>query len=353
VKVLVTDGANRVALAVVRALGRAGHEVRVTETPRRAVPRPASFDSRHVRRAIVAEDPRAAAEDADVIVPVSSNTVLAMAGLPRTALPDARTLRRANSRDLLLPLARSLGLDVPRTWVPRDAAELKRAADEVGFPAVVKFRTDEGLFLDPADRYAIVRDRDELMLAYGRLGATQERPLIQEFVEGEGRGWSALYDRGRLVAQLSHRRLREYPVTGGPSTACESVRDPAMEAAGRALLEALEWHGVAMVEFKRSGGRVVLMEINPRFWGSLPLGLACGINFPDLLVRVAAGQAPNAAGGYPAGRRVRFFFHDLAAAVRRPGYWKGFLRDLGCRDGILSLEDPRASLRYVANLIHP
>lgn len=350
-KVLVTDAANRVALAVARALGRAGHDVIATEVPERAVPRPAAFDSRHVRRGVVAADPRALAAEADVAIPVATNTVLAMAGTPNAPLPPLETLRRANDRERLLPLAASLGVAVPRTWCPADDAALKRAAGEVSFPAVVKFRSDEGLYLPPVDRYRVARDRDELMLAYGRLSAAQARPLIQEHVAGEGCGWSALYDHGRLVAQIGHRRLREFPVSGGPSTACESFHHPAMEAAGCALLEALEWHGVAMVEFKRTGDRFVLMEINPRFWGTLPLALACGVNFPDLLVRTAAGQAPRAARPVPSGRRMRFLFHDLAAVARRPGWLTGFVRDLASPDGVLSFEDPRASLRYLANLV--
>ena len=47
-KVLVTDAANRVALAVVRALGRAGVEVHAVEQERFAARTPAAFVSRHV-----------------------------------------------------------------------------------------------------------------------------------------------------------------------------------------------------------------------------------------------------------------------------------------------------------------
>ena len=44
-----------------------------------------------------------------------------------------------------------------------------------------------------------------------------------------------------------------------------------------------------MVEFKldEQTQEVKLMEINPKFWGSLELGLAAGVNFGELLVRTA------------------------------------------------------------------
>ena len=63
-------------------------------------------------------------------------------------------------------------------------------------------------------------------------------------------------------------------------------------ASGKELLDALNWHGVAMVEFKREErtGHLYLMEINPKFWGSLDLALASGVNFPVLDVCMALGE---------------------------------------------------------------
>lgn len=66
-----------------------------------------------------------------------------------------------------------------------------------------------------------------------------------------------------------HKRMREYPITGGSSTAAESMYDPELRDLGLTLLKALDWHGVAMVEFKKDSrdGKYKLMEINPKFWG--------------------------------------------------------------------------------------
>ena len=82
-KVLVTDGANRVALAVVRALGRAGAEVAVVEQERFALKTPAAFRSRFASKGDVlpslGEDGEflsALAEKAagyDIVLPVSTN----------------------------------------------------------------------------------------------------------------------------------------------------------------------------------------------------------------------------------------------------------------------------------------
>jgi len=57
------------------------------------------------------------------------------------------------------------------------------------------------------------------------------------------------------------------------------------------LLDALQWHGVAMVEFRydERDKDYKLLEINPKFWGSLDLALAAGVDFPSYLCQMARG----------------------------------------------------------------
>lgn len=84
-----------------------------------------------------------------------------------------------------------------------------------------------------------------------------------------------------------HQRLREYPITGGASTAAKTVYHEEAFMHGKKLLDALKWNGPAMVEFKYDPqtNKLALMEINPKFWGSTELGLAAGVNFGELLVK--------------------------------------------------------------------
>jgi len=91
---------------------------------------------------------------------------------------------------------------------------------------------------------------------------------------------------------FAHRRIIEKPPWGGVSALCESIPPPPDEL-GHALglLESLNWHGPAMVEFKRNAdGVAILMEINPRFWGSLELAVRSGLDFPYFAWRLANGE---------------------------------------------------------------
>jgi predicted ATP-grasp superfamily ATP-dependent carboligase len=373
VKVLVTDGASRVALAVVRALGRAGIQVAVVEQERYAVKTPASFRSRYVSRHDVipslADDGaflEALAERAagyDIVLPVSTNVALTCAAqrekIPaRLPIPSLAILRRANDKSAALALARKAGVPVPVTYAPEDDEELDAVAARVRLPAVVKLRDDAGTALEPGQRYAICRSADEIRAAFRRLHVIKPFPLIQEKIEGPGYGVGVLAEQGRVLASFAHRRIREYPVTGGPSTVCVSVVDERLTGYAAALIRELEWSGVAMVEFKKDDD-YRLMEVNPRFWGSLPLATRAGVNFPELLCRRAMGEEIGDASRAVEGVLLRFLPLDAAAALsawrvpeRRWSYPFGFLRDLldfSVSDGIVDPTDLEASLLYLAN----
>jgi predicted ATP-grasp superfamily ATP-dependent carboligase len=373
VKVLVTDGANRVALAVVRALGRAGAEVAVVEQERFAQKPPAAFRSRFVSRHDVLPTlggdgafVEALAERArgyDVVLPVSTNVTLACAEarerIPaRLPVPPIGVLRKANDKSAALAMARKAGVPIPVTYAPEDEEELEEVLARLPMPAVVKLRDDAGTVLDPGQRYAIGRTPQEVRDAFRTLHAIKRFPLIQQKVVGPGFGVGILAEKGKLLASFAHRRVREYPITGGPSTVCVSVEDERLSGYAAALVRELDWTGVAMVEFKKDDD-YRLMEVNPRFWGSLPLALRAGVNFPHLLGRLAMGEAISEPPKVRAGVKLRFLPLDAAAALsalgdpeRRWAYTLGFLRDIldpGVVDGILDPGDLEASLQYLAN----
>ena len=117
-------------------------------------------------------------------------------------------------------------------------------------------------------------------------------PIIQEYVKGEGTGYYGIYNDGKRIAYFMHERIHEYPITGGASTLAKSVYNADLEETGNRVLEGMKWHGVAMVEFKRDSkaGSLKLMEINPKFWGSLELSYKAGINFPYLAYLLAMNK---------------------------------------------------------------
>jgi predicted ATP-grasp superfamily ATP-dependent carboligase len=125
-------------------------------------------------------------------------------------------------------------------------------------------------------------------------------PIVQEYVPGAAEhGFFALYDEGVSKATFQHRRIRSFKYWGGASVYRRSVAVPELRDDGMRILEELEWNGPAMVEFKLDirDGKMKLIEVNPRFWGSLSLAVHAGVNFPHLFYELATkGTVPSHTG---------------------------------------------------------
>ena len=108
---------------------------------------------------------------------------------------------------------------------------------------------------------------------------------------------------GHPRARFAHRRIHEVPHTGGVSSFRESVRLPDIEAHALSVLRRIGWNGVAMLEYRRDArtGDFRLLELNARFWGSLHLALAAGVDFPAAAPRRLA-RRPRARAELEAGR---------------------------------------------------
>lgn len=375
-RAVVTDASERVGLHVIRALGRAGIRVSAVEVEERAHDCP-GFRSRYVEETHIiaganqtaaqwADDLLAVGQEGDVLVPCCLNSLLrviehqeVLREKYRMLLPRQDALLQANDKWSLYQCARRLGVPTPQSWCPVDQAEAERLADRIHYPVIVKFRHDQGLFLGPSTRYAKIEHADEFVSAWCLFHEQQPRPIVQEFIAGEGYGYEALYSsEGQLVASFQHRRLVECPPKGGPSAVCESVCIDELDELGRRLLDGLVWRGVAMVEFRRCSetGEFYLLEINPRFWGSLPLSEAAGVNFPALYVMCARGQHVDTP-SYHEGvvmRMLPMYLRSMLTGMAGGGpnrWWIArnlrHLVDPRVREGLITLDDLPGSLGYV------
>jgi predicted ATP-grasp superfamily ATP-dependent carboligase len=337
-RILVTDGNSRSALAVVRSLGQRGHEVIVAA----AEPSSLAGSSRYAAAREVYPDPSvdtsafvpAIAEivrrrNIEVLIPTTEISTLLITGerdqLPpdcRLPFPAVAVVDRAADKSQVLALADSIGIPTPLTRVVHSAAEAKSLEGTLSFPVVAKparSRVRRGTgWLSTSVAYA--PDAAALHAHLAKLPPEAFPVLLQERIVGPGAGVFACCDQGRVVALFAHQRIREKPPSGGVSVLCESAPlDPVLADQATRLLAALGWHGPAMVEFKRDerDGRARLMEINGRFWGSLQLAVDAGVDFPLIAAEIAAGRSPATPPQYRVGVRSRWLAGDLDALLMR------------------------------------
>jgi predicted ATP-grasp superfamily ATP-dependent carboligase len=385
-RVLVTDAERPSALAMVRSLARRGYWVASASSDPTAPAWRSRASRARVRYPSPDLDPAGAVAaiiracqrlSIDLVIPVTDDIGLPLAGsgteMPaRLLVPRPDALEVVNDKADTLALARAEGIPVPDTIAVSTVGEAVARANEIGWPIVVKPRRSRLVGEQGVERYTVsyAADRTELAARVapleGRVGV-----LLQRYVQGIGVGVELLLEDGALVAAFQHRRLHEVPVTGGASSLRESVPlDPVLLEHAIRLLRPLSWTGLAMVEFKVGPDGPVLMEVNGRVWGSLPLAVRAGVDFPGLLVDTATGRAraPEAPDlRYRVGVRARnselellWIGSVLRGFRRRPdlpypdrreviGAAIGLL-DPRTHDDVLSLRDPGPGLAMVARL---
>jgi predicted ATP-grasp superfamily ATP-dependent carboligase len=233
---------------------------------------------------------------AAALLAIGESDLVALAGLPATIggcrilTPRAEPLRIVLDKSATLARAAALGIDTPPSWQPLEDEDFTARAAALSYPAVAKWA-------DPAEIAAALRahglefvkaeflrdpaDVARLLARYAPLGRW---PLIQSYCPGVGLGQMLFMADGVATLAFQHRRLHEWPPEGGVSTYCAAEpldRHRAQMERSIALLRAIDWQGPAMVEYRHdpATGRYWLMEINGRFWGSLPLARHCGAEF--------------------------------------------------------------------------
>lgn len=328
-----------IGLTVIRDLGREG--VPVIGIGRSATA--LGMSSRYLKRGIVrasnAEgliDQLVAlgAELGDACLFAISENDIALLNRHRDRLSSFRLLfadevRMASvlNKDRTYAAARQVGIRAPRTEGITALSQAEALIKELRFPVVLKWANPHEAWqhLSPfglkPEKLRYCQDGAELLAALRPFEQAGVFPLIQEYCAGYGLGQFVLMKEGVAHYTFQHRRVHEWPPEGGFSSACESLapdRHTALMQQSIALLRELGWEGMAMVEYRHDPltGESALMEINGRFWGSLPLAYHAGARFP-LLVYVLFGlQRSPAPVPYRSGVLCRYMIPETKRLLR-------------------------------------
>jgi predicted ATP-grasp superfamily ATP-dependent carboligase len=328
--VLVTQGWGRIAYNIVRSLGKKGLSVALGTDEFLGMGVFSRFTSKTFRHPCFVTQTQSFVSDVKesllryspkVYIP-SDQEVLAIAKCRdqfddvNTEIPISsfETLKQLHKKDELSRLAATVGIPIPETIVPTNHQQIIDFAEEYGDPIVIKRLSSSGargvFYVNRAE----LSEDPECPTQNIRFGEY----LVQRYVKGVGYGVSMLFNKGKLRAKFTHKRLREKSHTGGISTLRMSVANPRLEDYAESILRHVRFHGVAMVEFKYDEDRnqAWLIEINPRFWGSLALAIQSGVDFPYLLYRQATEGDIAPVLDYRKNVTVRWLMGDTAARIR-------------------------------------
>jgi carbamoyl-phosphate synthase large subunit len=219
--------------------------------------------------------------DIDVLVPTVDSELVPLA--------DARDELEAAGTSVLVAPTRALRLCLDK-WALMQVADgsvpIPRSAPldddfdpgDFELPVLVKPRVGSGSRgvrrVDSWDALGAVRDRSLLVQAH--LPGPEYSLDVLARADGEVR------------AVVPRERLR---IDSGIAITSRTVHDEELEAIGARAVETVGITGVANVQVMRdAAGAPRLIEINPRFPGTMPLTVASGVNMPRLALGELLGD---------------------------------------------------------------
>lgn len=328
---IVTNAKSRIAYNVVKSLGQKG----VTVISADFVPWSMSFYSRYSKGNFIYPSPFAKDNEkfidclienierykARVLIPVHEETFLVakyrerLAGLVGLVVPEYEQILLAHNKDRWEALARGLQVAVPETFDPLDVCKTPALAGELPYPLYIKPKQGGGGW-----GMTLVNSPGELLQHTCResyCNRSWDRFYLQRKIEGETHCVAMLFNKGGMRAKVAYKQLREYPLRNGQATLRISIESPRAEYDLQRFLEHIGWHGVCQADFivEKASGISYLIDLNPRFWGSLAQGIASGVDFPDLYYRIALDGDVAPVNGFKTGVMTRWVGGDLRAFV--------------------------------------
>jgi len=201
-------------------------------------------------------------------------------------------------------LFRERGLGSPDTWLADDLPA------DPGFPLLVKQRWGWG-------SRNIFRCADRAQLEFF-LGYADAAVMVQRACAGEEFSIDVLCDLDGRALNVIPRTMIESK--GGESIKGMTLSDPELIAFGQRAAESLGLVGPATLQCFAEPEGLLITDVNTRFGGAFPLPLAAGSRYPELVLRLAAGETiePHV-GRFTAGVVMTRFYDAVTLEPAPPG----------------------------------
>lgn len=241
----------------------------------------------------------------------------------RFVVPQAETVEQLADKIRFAALADRLALPVPRTrLLPLGRAIPDLHPDDLQFPLVVKPAHRDEVWESAEGTKAVrVDSLTDLATMADRHPRADSTFVLQQLVEGPEsaiESYHVYVDRaGEVVGEFTGRKLRTLPARYGYTTALTTTHNRDVLDLGRKVVQALDFTGVAKLDFKRSPtGQLFLLEINARFSLWHHVGARVGVNIPALVYAdLTGGLHAKPRGNEPRGTKSRTKMCDAATWV--------------------------------------
>jgi carbamoyl-phosphate synthase large subunit len=242
--------------------------------------------------------------DLDPVILAAAAPALEAVGA-RVFLPTLEVTQGCRDKWTCHVMLTELGLPSPPTWLPGTINP-----SELPYPVLVKPRLGFG-----GRNIYRAGDADELAFF---LRYTPAASVIQQQLPGREFSIDCLGDLDARPLGVIPRSMLQSK--GGEQIKGETLADPTLEALAAEAVERLGLRGPSTIQCFRENGAVLgIVDINTRFGGAFPLPQAAGGGYPELIIRMAAGERPEPRLGRHRAGVVLTRFLDQTLLRREPG----------------------------------
>lgn len=232
-----------------------------------------------------------------------------------------------NDKNKTMEFANNIGVPIPKTVHLSKENFVNEINQKLSYKVVIKSINEGGAkFVKYANNDSEAKYIVDSFLKQKK-NLFDEGIIAQEYIDGISCGYFCISKNGEIINEFAHMRMRENPPTGGVSTACKSYYHQKIFDYGRKIVQQSKYTGVCMVEFKyiESKDEFFLIEVNPKFWGSILLSIVSGINFPKLYMQVLNNEKIIKKKYNE--RKVQFVLSDLSRTVKYKTDFNKFIKD--------------------------
>ena len=308
-----SDPFDVISLAVVRSLGKKNIDFTVFSTNEKTL---ANY-SKYCKNSIVSfnefdfflklsPDYMVYPMDENLMLQLSKNKKNLQCSL---AFPEYPTLETVINKSRFIRHAIEHNVPCPQTVFIDRSEDIRNISTMPEFPVVLKPSAGSGgkgiRFINSFEEFRITGKR--FFEKYGQFTIQEKIPFIHKYTVGVLCNADSKVRRACVI-----KEIRNYPVETGPACYAETVYYPELVKLSVKLMESLNYFGIADIDFLVDArtGKPILMEINPRFWGSLQVAINAGVDFPSLLFELMKTGDIEKSFDYKTGVRCRHLVFD-------------------------------------------
>ena len=192
-------------------------------------------------------------------------------------LPSYTDFKKAINKGTLTNFLKELNLPYPKSQIVK--TDLKFDISKVNYPVLIKPVESAG----GGNGIKVFREEKDL-IAYLNSDKYNKTHLIQDYIEGYDIDCSVLCENGKILAYTIQKPNMFAKSKFAPQISFKFVKEDKIFNQVKILMKSLNWSGIAHLDMRydENADDFKVVEINPRFWGSLEASLFAGVNFPHL-----------------------------------------------------------------------